>query len=223
MISDQSWKKVCWDFTSELGCLSAERLYATLLEVRAWYLSDKERHRFSRLNLETYRQEVATMALTRLGVNSAILAGELAKAYGIEREKAAFILPGAIDLLKHLKKNGYRLALITNGAGLSQRRKIDRFGLANFFDCVVIDGDFGFGKPDSRVFNYALKECVVNATDTWMVGDDLERDIDGAQNVGIQGIWVDWRGHGLPKSTPIRPVRIVKSIFELMPSEFGQA
>jgi len=223
MVADQSWKKVCWDFASVVGGLNADELYTVLDEVRAWYLSDKERHQQARLNLEVYRREVVTMALTRLGVDAANLADEIAKAYGIERENAACILPDAIDTLKFFKNSDTRLALISNGAGSAQRRKIDRFGLASFFDYILIEGEFGFGKPDSKVFTHALKKCGASAEDTWMVGDDLERDIGGAQNIGIHGIWVDWRGYGLPKSTFVRPDRIVKSISALIKSGFWEA
>lgn len=48
-----------------------------------------------------------------------------------------------------------------------------------------------------------------------MVGDDLQRDIAGAQALGLFTIWVDWRSAGLPESSPVRPDRIIRSINEL--------
>lgn len=88
--------------------------------------------------------------------------------------------------------------------------------MSPFFDFIVIEEEFGHGKPDERVFFHALKKLNVTPGEAWMVGDDLERDIGGAQNVGIPGIWVDWRGGGLPASTKIQPERIIKSVAELM-------
>ena len=48
-----------------------------------------------------------------------------------------------------------------------------------------------------------------------MVGDNLVFDVGGAQAVGMQGVWVDIRGRGLPESPVAVPDRIVTSIAEL--------
>jgi putative hydrolase of the HAD superfamily len=51
--------------------------------------------------------------------------------------------------------------------------------------------------------------------DVWMVGDNLEWDVAGAQAVGITGIWVDFLSKGLPESGPVQPDRIIYSITQL--------
>jgi FMN phosphatase YigB (HAD superfamily) len=51
-----------------------------------------------------------------------------------------------------------------------------------------------------------------------MVGDNLYADVGGAQAVGIYGIWIDWRGNGLPDNTPAIPDRIIRSILQLNPT-----
>jgi len=54
--------------------------------------------------------------------------------------------------------------------------------------------------------------------ETWMVGDNLEWDVSGAQAVGIYGIWLDKHLHGLPHAATARPDRIIRSIAELVPA-----
>ena len=49
-----------------------------------------------------------------------------------------------------------------------------------------------------------------------MVGDDLERDVSGAQKSGIFGIWLDWAEKGLPDSSTVRPDRTISSLSELL-------
>jgi FMN phosphatase YigB (HAD superfamily) len=49
-----------------------------------------------------------------------------------------------------------------------------------------------------------------------MVGDDIDRDIAGAQKVGIFSIWLDWKGHGLPDSTAVKPDRTIHTLTELI-------
>jgi putative hydrolase of the HAD superfamily len=97
-----------------------------------------------------------------------------------------------------------------------QCRKVKRFGLKDYFDYIIIEGDFGIGKPDERVFKQVLLELNTTAEAAWMVGDSLAFDITGGKNAGLSTVWVDWQGTGLPEPTPVRPDRIVRSIAELV-------
>lgn len=214
-VAEQSWQEVCRRLAPRINGIEADRLYTTIKEIREWYLSDPERHRYMRLNLNKYRREMVSMSFARLGIDAPELANELAAFYGVERERAACLLPGAISTLKHFKNDNLRLALVTNGTSALQRKKIEKYGLAPLFDFILIEEEFGFGKPDERVFLNTLEKLNIAAAETWMVGDDLERDIGGAKKVGIFSIWVDWRDGGLPISSAVRPDRIIKSISEL--------
>ena len=77
------------------------------------------------------------------------------------------------------------------------------------------------GKPVACVFQHSLAALKDHPSQTWMVGDNLRGDIGGAQALGICGVWVDFRGKGLPEDSPIRPDRIVRSIVELIPRDEG--
>ena len=44
----------------------------------------------------------------------------------------------------------------------------------------MIEGELGYGKPDQCVFEMALDKMAATLGQTWMVGDDLVRDIAGA-------------------------------------------
>ena len=156
-----------------------------------------------------------------MGINDRSLANEIADSYGVERGKAAFLFPKAIDVLHHFRNCGLKLALVTNGSSDVQRGRIERFGLAPFFDSILIEGEFGIGKPDERFFYRALEQVNVTAPESCMIGDDLERDIGGAQKLGIFGIWVDWGGTGLPKSTHVQPDKIIGTLSELLQGTYS--
>ena len=51
---------------------------------------------------------------------------------------------------------------------------------------------------------------------TVMIGDHLYADIGGAKRLGIEAIWVDVVGDGLPSDAPATPDRIVRSITQLL-------
>ena len=155
------------------------------------------------------------MAFKLLDLDAPDIFDEIANEYAVLREDLIEPFPGAINALKHLSDSGIPLGLITQGQSESQRQKIERFGLASLFAHILIEGEFGVGKPDGRVFLYTLEQLGVDPKESWMVGDHLTNDVEGAQGVGIKGIWVDWRGTGLPEATSIRPDRIIGAISEL--------
>ena len=211
------WSEVGARFSERSGGgVTADNLLSAIDEVRTWYWNDTERHRLGRLNLDRARQEVVEMALVRLGIHDHRLAVDLADSYGKEIEKYTRPFPGAIDALKRFREKNVLLALVTNGSVESQRRKIRRFELEPFFDSIIIEGEFGCGKPDERVFRHALSQLNVDEKDAWMIGDDLDRDIVGSQQLGIFSIWVDWQNKGLPELATVRPDRIISSIAELI-------
>jgi putative hydrolase of the HAD superfamily len=216
-VTEQVWDNVCRRFASEVDSLKAESLYNAIGQAREWYWADPERSHLGRINLFKARREIVSLAFSYLHIDSPELANRIADAFSIEREEAVYIIPEAIDTLTHLRKKGVRLALITNGASEMQRAKILRFGLEPFFDSILIEGEFGSGKPDSRVFTHTLEKLNIGAADAWMVGDDLGRDIAPCQPLGIFSVWVDWRGTGLPPSGKVEPDKIIRHIGELLP------
>ena len=126
------------------------------------------------------------------------LAVRLADRFTAYREEEMFMFPGAHDAIDALKALGVKLALVTNGAADTQRAKVERFALAHRFDHIQIEGEHGFGKPEERAYLHAMEALGVTAPDTWMIGDNLEWEIEVPQRLGIYAIWMDVHGDGLP-------------------------
>ena len=108
------------------------------------------------------------------------------------------------------------MGLLTNGNSEFQRGKIQRFDLARYFESIVIESEFGAGKPDQRVFRAALEQMDALPTQAWMIGDDLMRDIQPAQLLGMGTVWVDIENSGLPASSPIVPMLTVHAVADLV-------
>jgi len=210
------WQTICQRFGPQLEGLSPEELFAAIMESRAWFWTDPRRHRSGRLHLEHTRREIVSEAFARLQMDAPALAREIADAYSLEREGTIRPFPGAMDTLRQLRDKSVRLALITSGSAQVQRRKIDRFGLASLFDCILIEEEFGVGKPHERIYLYALEQLDTEPGETWMVGDNLLWDVQAPQRLGIWGIWLDLAGCGLPATSRVRPDRIIRSLAELV-------
>jgi putative hydrolase of the HAD superfamily len=213
---DQCWQ-ICFErLAQRVAPLSAATAIAAIKEYARWYWGDAERHRQGRLDMLAARRAIVAEALLRLGIDQRELAHEVADTFSLLRDEAIVFCGGAHDLLCHLKERGVRLALLTNGNAAMQRRKIERFGLDTFFDCVLIEGEFGVGKPDERVYRHALDRLGTRPVETWMVGDNLEWDVAAPQRLGIIGIWVDVAGEGVPASSAVRPDRTIRTLPELL-------
>ena len=88
------------------------------------------------------------------------------------------------------------MALVTNGAAAPQRAKIERFALAAFFDHIQVEGEFGAGKPDRRVYEHVLERLGAAPHESMMVGDNFVCDVIGPLALGMQAAWVDVSGMG---------------------------
>jgi len=207
------WQRVCAGFAARLD--GADALLAAILEVSAWYWSDPDRHRRGRLDLTLARREVVAAAFEKAGLRDGVLAEEIADTFNAAREAGARLFPDALDTLDRVRRRGVRMALITNGGTEIQRGKVERFGLAKYFDLIQIEGELGFGKPDARAYRHALATLGVKPEETWMVGDNLEWEVAAPQRLGIFGVWHDWQGAGLPEGSAVRPDRIIRTLSEL--------
>lgn len=214
-VSEETWLAVCRKFAPIDEGTDAKALRAAIKHVADDYWKDPDNHRKGRLDLKETRREIVRSALSSIGSRNTDMADHIADTYTAEKELAVAPVPGAIETLHSLRRAGLRLALVTNGNSDVQRRKIEKYGLDCIFDYILIEGEFGVGKPDPSVFTTALEKLNVRPSYTWMVGDDLERDIAGAQRLGIRGVWVDWRGTGLPVSSIVRPDLIIRALAEL--------
>jgi putative hydrolase of the HAD superfamily len=143
--------------------------------------------------VQGYRVEVWEYALAAQGHTNRELAEQLATIFYEERRASQELFPETETVLHELHST-YKLGILTNGAPDLQREKIERGGLAHYFDAIVVSGEVGFGKPHPAVFNAVLEQLAVPAHATLMVGDNLERDILGASQSGLKGIWINRHG-----------------------------
>jgi putative hydrolase of the HAD superfamily len=210
------WRATCDNFIRHFDGLTAEELYTGIDTYREWFWSDPERHRTGRLDMKSTRREIVAEALRRMGRHEPVIAFELADAFTEARKEMLCLFPEAVRVLTALRASGIKLGLITNGGPEEQRHKIEKFALAVHFDAILIEGEFGVGKPDERVFRHMLAALDVAPADAWMVGDNLEWDIAGAQRVGIHAIWRDITGNGVPDQSPVKPDRIIRTLTELV-------
>lgn len=101
------------------------------------------------------------------------------------------LFPGTKEVLTTLKEQGFQLNIITNGFKEVQALKLQSCEIDQFFDVVLCSEEIGQSKPHPAVFHEALSRANAEAEHSIMIGDDLNADVNGAENVGIRGILFD--------------------------------
>jgi putative hydrolase of the HAD superfamily len=218
---DLAWHTIAHEFTADLHPNHPTDVAVAINLAADVFWADPERHRVGRLQLLDARATIIADAFEVLTKAGRILPGDpvvqrMAARYNSFREEQMHLFDGAHHVVDTFRAKGVRLALITNGAAAPQRAKVTRFELTHRFHHIQIEGEHGFGKPEERAYRHALEALGVDASDTWMVGDNLEWEVVAPQRLGIHAIWHDVVGEGLPEGSTIRPDRIIRSLHELL-------
>ena len=134
----------------------------------------------------------------------------------------AELIPGAGELLHELKRRGYKLALVADGQPGTYYNVLTQHDLYDLFDAFAISEELGVQKPHPRMFTHALDQLGIGREDydqTVMVGNYLERDIKGANQVGMISVWLDWapRRPKVPANSSEVPQHTIKMPLDLLP------
>ncbi len=159
-----------------------------------------------------YRRQVWSEALAEYGVRDKSLAEHLDATFPSQRRGRHIVYPDTEPALKKLQAV-YQLAIVSNGPTDLQREKLEGSGLEGYFDVVVIAGQVGIAKPDTRIFEAVLEQLGLKAEKTIMVGNKLATDIGGAQQAGIKAIWLN--RDRKERSDPAEPDYEINSLNEL--------
>ena len=128
------------------------------------------------------------LSLRKVGLVNSELAQYLAEEYVVRSPRKANLMPGALEVLEILSKTG-TIIIVTNGFNEVQYRKIELSGLSPFVDKIITSENAGYQKPDSRFFDFLLKETGVQVDRGLMIGDNLITDIQGAKDYGFKTVF----------------------------------
>lgn len=114
---------------------------------------------------------------------------------GTEVVTEAELIPGAREMMDALQAAGHKLILVADGPRQSFVNMLHHHRLWDHFDAHIISEDVGAHKPDARMFDAALAAAGLTRDDAWrtvMVGNNLSRDISGANALGITSVFMAW-------------------------------
>jgi putative hydrolase of the HAD superfamily len=140
---------------------------------------------------------------------------------------AAELIPGMADALAGFRAAGHRLALVADARPDTPPNVLRQHGLLDLFEVLAISeivgataGVASIDKPDPRIFRAALDALGIAPADygrVVMVGNNLERDIAGANRLGLVSVFFHWneRRRTQPLTSDEKPRYTVTSAGEL--------
>ncbi len=175
------------------GRIASDRLDSVLREAVAWDpLADEASGKLNRLQ----RIQEA------LGLNDDQLSAVRTRYNDVLFENLTLV-DGARETLAWLRER-VKIGLITNGPSELQRTKIDRLGIGDDFDSIIVSGEVGHDKPARELFMAAFRSLQVESNSAVYAGDRPEFDIRGAKNVGMTCALIE-RDYPFPLPAKPRP------------------
>ena len=121
------------------------------------------------------------------------------------------LFPYTIEILSYLKNKGYQLHLITNGFEQVQFNKLEKSNISSYFIEVITSEGSNSLKPNAAIFEHAVEKAGASVKKSIMIGDNIEADIKGAMNIGMDTIFVNH----INVTTTVQPTYTVHHLKEL--------
>ena len=120
------------------------------------------------------------------------------------------------EVLRLLKKNNYKLAILSNGTPSLLNELVKSNKLDNLFDDLFSIEEVGIYKPDSKVYDLPIKKYQIQKNEVAFLSANTW-DVSGAGNYGYNSIWVN-RNNSIFDNLDYQPKLEVKNLKELLPN-----
>ena len=158
-----------------------------------------------------FRRFYDTLCL--FGVNDRKLGEAMASSFIEGITTKTYLFPHTRELLGYLYPK-YPLHIITNGFEEVQYGKLKNSDLGKYFTTIITSEAAGSKKPENEIFRYALRQSGADAGESLMIGDDLEVDMAGARQLGMDQLYVnhDRKQHNEPVTMEVFSLDEIMSI-----------
>lgn len=126
-------------------------------------------------------------------------------------------LPGAVDLLRELKRRGFLLALASSGKPDHTRQALDLLGVADLLSAVTTSEDADTSKPAPDILGVALRRA--GGTSALVIGDSTY-DIEAATNLGAPCIATRAGGYGADELRRAGAVLVADGMVDLLEADW---
>ena len=136
---------------------------------------------------------------------------------------SAELVAGMGEAVRSVKMRGHKIGLVADTHSKTAWNVLHQHDLYDLFDAFAISEQVGCEKPDSRMFRAALDALEIAPGDyarVVMVGNNLSRDVRGANRLGLISIWFHWNERYLADpnfvDTPTYEVHNARELADLL-------
>ncbi|MFH0823948.1 MAG: HAD family hydrolase [Pseudomonadota bacterium] len=108
----------------------------------------------------------------------------------------------------------FKLAAVSDAQSAWALPEMRAVGIEAYFRPIIISGDFGFRKPDKRIFEAALSGLDLPPENVLFVGNDMYRDIYGAKQFGMKTVFFS-SNQGRKTAKGVEPDYVIYRFAEL--------
>lgn len=123
------------------------------------------------------------------------------------------LLEHAEEIVRYLFEKNYGLYIVTNGKVSLQRPRVMNSKIAGYITDIIVSEEAGADKPNPQIFELLLNKAELKPEQVLMVGDSLDKDVQGSHNAGIRAIW--FNRDDLKNDTKVIPEYEIKSLLEI--------
>ncbi len=129
----------------------------------------------------------------RLGIG--VDAHDFNAQYLVELGKGVDLIDGALEICRLLHEKGKHIYIVTNGASVSQRMRLEGSRIRTYISDIFISEDVGFQKPRKEYFDYVFQQLPpTDRSKIIMIGNSLTSDVQGGLNAGVDTCWFNKDG-----------------------------
>jgi haloacid dehalogenase superfamily, subfamily IA, variant 3 with third motif having DD or ED len=96
--------------------------------------------------------------------------------------------PQMIELMRELKAEGYRMAMLTNNVREWEPLWRTMLPVDEIFEMVVDSGFVGCRKPEAQIYELTLERIGMPAAKSCLFVDDLAHNCEGARKAGMSAV-----------------------------------
>ena len=168
------------------------------------------------LSAEAIYQEIERASIARLPQYRTVIKKFQFTTVAPYRHEFEKIYENAPNILRFLSDK-HELGIIANQTN-GLRERLEKFGIFQYFTYVISSWDIQVMKPDTRIYEYALKTAKCLPHEAIMIGDRIDNDIVPAKSVGMRTVWIK-QGFGrlqTPLSEKDTPDYTIENLSELL-------
>jgi pyrophosphatase PpaX len=122
---------------------------------------------------------------------------------------------GVNNLLHSLRKQGYKLGIVTGKAKKSLGISLDHLEMNELFDAIVTGDDVSVPKPHPEGLKWAMSLLNVTADEAFFIGDS-DADIKAGKDANVWTVGVQWLPNYQTEEFSIEPDQTCKRVEELI-------